>query len=118
MRLVGAVLDPLAAASQPAAVQRVGLEPVRDEIRDDGREHQRQNERVVVRHLEHEQNPGDRRVRRRRDESAHADDRVRFGPNRSVRQQLRERNTEGASRGRADVQRRREEPARSAGVRV
>src|SRR6478672_11477088 len=87
-----------------------------DEVRNDGRQHQRQNQRVVVRHLEDKQNAGDGRVRRRRDKSAHPNDRIRFRTDGRVRHDVGERNTERATRRGTDIERWREQATRPARV--
>jgi hypothetical protein len=109
-------MQPLAAPPQPAAVQRVRLEPPRHQVRDHGGEHERQDDVVVVGHLEHQQHARDRRVGGRRDHRAHPHQRIRLGPQAQIGEEGGERGAEGAACCGAHEQRRSEHAARSPAV--
>ena len=109
---VGAVLQMLAPAAQPAAVQIVLLKTASHPVADHDGDHERRHDRVVARHLEDEQDGGDRRPGGRGDHGTHPHERVRFRrdgegePQRGT--QRAERDAHGPAGGGADEERRRE----------
>ena len=113
---VRAVFHPLAPAAEPPAVQRIRLEAPRDEIGDDRGEHEREDDGVVVGHLEHQEDSGDRGGRGRGYDRSHAHQRVRLRPEAQMGEQLGEHHAERTAGRRPDEERRGEETARSAGV--
>ena len=108
---VGALLDRLAAAAEPAAVQRIGTQPARHVVTYDYSEHQRNHYRVVVRHLEYEQDSRDGCVGCAGDHRAHAYQRVRFGVQSHPRKKVRKRDSERPPGRGSDVQGRGEHAA-------
>ena len=111
---IGAVLEPLAAPAEPPAVERVRLQPPRHQVGDHRGQHERQDDVVVVGHLEHQQHAGDRRGGGGGDHRAHAHQCVRLGVQAEPGKERGERHAEGAARSRADEQRRGEDAARPA----
>ncbi len=113
---VGAVLEPLAAAAEPPAVERVGLQPARHQIGDHRGQHEGEDDPVVVGHLEDEQHAGDGRAGGRRHHRAHAHQRVGLRPEPEVGKEAGERHAEGATGRGPDVERGSEHAARPAEV--